>query len=64
MSADDLKYLTQKDLCRSLDVSRTTFWRLRKEEGFPKPVHLVGRVWRWKDSEVKEWMEQRRTQTN
>lgn len=64
MSESNLKYRTQKELCRLLDVSRTTLWRLRKEEGFPKPVHLVGKVWRWKEAEVLAWIEQRRDQTN
>ncbi len=49
------------DLCRELSISRTAFWKLRKDElsEFPKP-HCIGETQLWKRDDVLAWMESRR----
>jgi predicted DNA-binding transcriptional regulator AlpA len=45
-----------KDLC----VSRRGLQALIREEGFPKPVRLVGRYRGWVVDEVNEWIDERK----
>ncbi len=60
MPDNNLQMYTQKELLGLLKVSRTTFWRMRKEEDFPEPVPFGESVKRWWGSEVEEWMKKRR----
>ena len=50
--------LTSEEVARLLRVNERTLRRLRTEhpESFPAPLRL-GRVLRWRASEVKAWME-------
>ncbi len=61
MPAKDLRVdelLTDADLQKLLGVSRTTLWRLRKEAGLP--FGKVGREYRYRKSEVLEWVKDNR----
>jgi excisionase family DNA binding protein len=56
LTVDEL--LTDADLRKLLGVSRTTLWRLRKEAGLP--FGKVGREYRYRKSEVLEWVKDNR----
>lgn len=40
-----------------LAVGRTTLYRLRKNAGFPPPALCVGRIQRWRETDVTAWIE-------
>lgn len=46
--------LTDEQVRALLGVSRTTLWRLRREGGFP--FGRVGRKYRYRKSEVLQWV--------
>lgn len=37
--------------------SRTTLWRKVRDELFPAPVKLNGVTLRWRENEIREWIE-------
>lgn len=39
----DVEYMTQQEVCEMLDISRTTFWRYRKD-GLIKVYHIGGKT--------------------
>lgn len=48
-----------RGLPRVLDVSRTTSWRVSREPGFPKKVHIHGNVYGWRKCEIAAWIAKR-----
>jgi prophage regulatory protein len=48
--------LTADEVATMLNVSERTLWRLLSAGKVPKPVRF-GRSTRWRDTEVKEWVE-------
>jgi predicted DNA-binding transcriptional regulator AlpA len=54
------KMLSIVSLLTSLDISRTTFHRLRKNAGFPAPVIMHGKIQRWSEEDVEAWLSKRR----
>lgn len=54
-----IRLLTVRDLCRRLQVSRTTFYARRAQLGLPEPVT---KVWgdrlppRWRSDQIDDWM--------
>lgn len=56
---DDL--LSQHDLMEIMKVSRSTLWRVRQRENFPKPVMVLG-CKRWRPEELKAWLDQQAAQ--
>ncbi|MBN2808627.1 MAG: AlpA family phage regulatory protein [Deltaproteobacteria bacterium] len=53
--------LRPKDLTLMLGISRTSLWRLDRDDSFPKRVTLGARSIGWKLSEVESWLEQKQT---
>jgi predicted DNA-binding transcriptional regulator AlpA len=52
--------LNSKELCQYLSMTRTTLWRLEKEDlNFPKPVMILSQK-KWKRSEIDEYLEKTR----
>ncbi|MBE3868275.1 helix-turn-helix transcriptional regulator [Vibrio parahaemolyticus] len=45
-----------EDILQMLNISRTTFWRIRKESEFPEPVKLGCRILGWPKEEVERWI--------
>jgi predicted DNA-binding transcriptional regulator AlpA len=43
-----------------LGVSLATAERLRATRGFPRPSQYTARSHRWKESEIRRWIEQRK----
>ena len=49
-----LAYLSVKAMCERLNVSESTFHRMRDEEWMPRPIALSPKVVRWSAAEVDE----------
>jgi len=58
-----MAYLSSRQVCEKLGVSRATLYRLRKDPGFPAPAYLTSRLPRWVETEIDRWVEQRRITT-
>lgn len=56
------RILRLPDLLHKTGFSRTTAYRMIKEEGFPKPIALGGRSVGWIESEIDGWIEERMQQ--
>ena len=50
--------LTEQELQELLGVSRTTLWKLRKNENLP--YTKIGREYRYLKSEIIEWLKESR----
>ncbi|MBV7522327.1 helix-turn-helix domain-containing protein [Ensifer sp. ENS12] len=53
---ETIGFYSVKDICRILNVSRTTFWRMRRDRMFPEPAEMYGRLLRWPIPQVHEWI--------
>ena len=53
-SLEEDEILTDAGLRELLNISRTTLWRLRKNDGLP--YGKIGREYRYRKSEVLDWM--------
>lgn len=49
--------LTDKEVANVLKLSRSSVWRLAKLGNLPSPVKVGLNAARWKQSELKAWME-------
>lgn len=54
--------LSVKQVCEKLGVSRATFWRPRKNDGFPTPYCVSESAQRWSEQEVDEWVKSRKVE--
>ncbi|MBQ8951406.1 MAG: helix-turn-helix domain-containing protein [Eubacterium sp.] len=50
----DNKWLSMKEICDYLQISRDTVKNWINKEGLP--AHQKGRLWRFDKNEVDEWM--------
>ncbi|MCY4360819.1 MAG: AlpA family phage regulatory protein [Gammaproteobacteria bacterium] len=55
----DIQLLSRNEVLTLLSVSKSTLYKLLRDSGFPKPIHLSDRVRAWKLSEVTDWIEAR-----
>lgn len=55
------KYLRAKQVCEYTGLSRATIYNMEKAGDFPKKIALGERAVAWRESEVKEWMESRKS---
>jgi predicted DNA-binding transcriptional regulator AlpA len=46
-----------KSVAERLNVSMTTLWRLRRREGFPRPIIINQRLY-WKVASLRAWAKQ------
>lgn len=51
LSLVDVKQLTS--------LSKTTIYRLMKEETFPKPIKITSRRVAWRKSQIDQWLDQK-----
>lgn len=51
------RLLSQKEVVEKLNIHRSTFVRIRFEEGFPKAVK-VGKRFRWRQSDIDRWIDE------
>ena len=49
------------DLLRILGICSTSFWQLRRETDFPKPIKLSGNILGWRREDVAAWIAKRPT---
>ncbi len=54
------EFLSSTEIRKKLSISRTTFWRLRKNPDFPASMILFGTLERWKISEIESFIESRK----
>jgi len=52
----DHQFITDREVARMLDASRSGVWKWSKEGKFPAPIKLSARCTRWRLSEVQAWM--------
>lgn len=55
-----MKYLTTREVCEKLKVSRATLYRLRDDSSFPEAVYVSARTPRWSERDIDDWLEQKR----
>ncbi|WP_319480252.1 AlpA family transcriptional regulator [uncultured Draconibacterium sp.] len=60
----DEKILRLPELLAKTGLSRSTMYKMVKEQTFPKPVNLGLRCSGWLQSEVNDWLNQKITQRN
>jgi prophage regulatory protein len=53
-----MRFLSKKDVCRTVSLSRASIDRKEKDGQFPKRVTLGFRV-AWVEDEVEDWMKAR-----
>lgn len=52
-------YVTSRQVMTYLNIKRTKFYEMRKEDRFPKPVYVLGLSDpRWKAQEIREYCEE------
>mgnify|MGYP003110288474 CR=1 FL=1 len=57
MNQSSDKYLKATEVAQMLGVSRWTIWRWRKE-GLLPPAFIMGRTMvRWREEDIKKWIE-------
>jgi excisionase family DNA binding protein len=56
----DNKWLSMKEVCAYLGISRDTVMNWMKKEGMP--AHQKGRLWRFDINEIDEWMRNNESQ--
>lgn len=56
MEAAD-RLLRVADVMALTGISRVTIHRLRKAREFPEPLRIGPRAVRWRESEIRRWME-------
>ncbi|WP_428807150.1 helix-turn-helix transcriptional regulator [Vibrio lamellibrachiae] len=52
-----INLLTINDVIDALGISRTTFWRLRQDKAFPRPVFVSPRCPRWIEHELLHFVQ-------
>jgi excisionase family DNA binding protein len=50
--------LSVDDLARTLNASRRTIERMRSAGKLPRPDLLIGKMPRWKQSTIREWLDE------
>lgn len=51
--------LRRQEVERIVGLSRSSIYRLMQDEDFPRPVRVGRSAVRWKESDVKVWLESR-----
>ena len=54
MTEIDDRWLSVDEICKYLGVSKDTVYRWIDRQGMP--AHRLGRLWKFKKSEVDEWV--------
>ena len=48
--------LSASEVAEMLGVSSVTLWRLRKRRDFPKGMKVSERCFRWRKSQIEDWL--------
>ena len=49
-------------VCKMTSLSRSTIWRLVKNNKFPKPFSISQRATAWKVEDIKDWVENKKSE--
>ena len=61
MSSERLdRLLTSKQIATETGISRSTIYRLLQNGAFPKPVRIGPRCTRWPESDIRQWLAERK----
>jgi predicted DNA-binding transcriptional regulator AlpA len=55
--ADDGGLIDLKTLARLMNVAQRTVYAFLSERAIPKPIHISGRLTRWRADEIRSWIE-------
>ena len=53
------RILRLPEVMEATGLSRTTIWRMKKRDEFPKSVQLGPRAVGWRSSDIEEWLNSR-----
>ncbi|GAM73242.1 hypothetical protein JCM19241_2697 [Vibrio ishigakensis] len=56
MNKKNLRLLNASEVAKTLGISDTKFWRLRRANAFPKPMKVHGGIG-WPMYKLEEWIE-------
>lgn len=42
-----------------LNIAESTFWKMIRRGDFPEPTYLTASMPTWKESQIKQWLEQK-----
>jgi len=54
------RVLRRRELEARIGLSRSTLYSMMAEGEFPKPIHLGKRAVGWRESDIAEWLAQRK----
>lgn len=54
------KLVRAKELSQFLSINKSTLWRWRQTQNFPRPITLGANTVAWKLSSINAWIEERR----
>jgi prophage regulatory protein len=57
----DCRAIRLADVCVMTGLSPATVWRLAKGGDFPRPFHLTPGTTAWDHSEVRQWLESKKS---
>ena len=46
-----------QEVCQKIGISRTSLWRLNKQEDFPRPILLRSRTPAYFEHEIDAWLD-------
>lgn len=49
------------EVTKKLSIHKSTIYRLLKNDDFPKQIKLGGKIVRWRESDIDEWIERKTT---
>lgn len=58
-----MKLLRINDVLKALNISRATFWRMRREGQFIAPIRISPNCFGFLESEFLNWVEEHRLRT-
>lgn len=50
------KYVTAKEICELLHISKSSLHKMSKSGAFPAPIQ-IGKCKRWESANVKAWLD-------
>ena len=53
-------YLNASQICSNLGISKRQLWRWKTQETFPAPDIAQGKIVRWSESTVMDWIDEQK----
>ena len=61
LNKDQPEFMRMNQVCKRLEISRSTLYRWIQLDEFPKPQKIGTRLVRWKTEEIDEWLDKTKT---